>query len=303
MVILSRGTNRFKMKNPNNLLKWCFGLAILIMVFMPISVMAAEESGSVGIEGKISAPPPTQAATISFPKDGTTTTETPITVTGICPNGLIVKIYKNNVFAGAAQCNNGSFSVQIDLFAGRNEIVARVFDDLDQQGPDSNVVVVNFPISGDASSFANRISLSSAYAKRGANPGEQLVWPIILSGGTGPYAITVNWGDGKTADVISQEFAGTFNINHVYDSPGVYTIIVRAADKNGNVAILQLIGVANGEVPPDAAGQNGQNGGQSQAKTKILWQPAAAFIPLVGISFWLGSRHELYSLRKRLEKP
>lgn len=288
------------MKISNKLLALSLILTIFLLPFQAELTKAAEESGSVGIEGKISAPPPTQAATISFPKDGTTNTEGTITISGLCPNGLIVKIYKNNVFAGAVQCNNGSFTIQIDLFSGRNEIVARVFDDLDQQGPDSNIVVVNFPVNSET--FANRISLSSTFAKKGANPGEQLIWPIILSGGTGPYAITVNWGDGKTPDVLSQEFPGTFNINHVYDSPGIYTIIIRAADKNGNIALLQLIGVGNGEVSPvGSAGEN--NGAGGQMRTKILWQPAVVLIPLVGAAFWLGSKHQIYSLRKRLEKP
>ncbi|MBI5357976.1 PKD domain-containing protein [Candidatus Saccharibacteria bacterium] len=288
------------MKISNKLLALSLILTIFLLPFQAELTKAAEESGSVGIEGKISAPPPTQAATISFPNDGTTTTESTITISGLCPNGLIVKIYKNNVFAGAVQCNNGSFTIQIDLFSGRNEIVARVFDDLDQQGPDSNVVVVNFPVNSET--FANRISLSSTFAKKGANPGEQLIWPIILSGGTGPYAITVNWGDGKTPDVLSQEFPGTFNINHVYDSPGIYTIIIRAADKNGNIALLQLIGVGNGEVSPvSSTGEN--NGASGQVRTKILWQPAVVLIPLVGVAFWLGSKHQIYALRKRLEKP
>lgn len=288
------------MKILNKLLAFSVILTIFLLPFQAELVKAAEESGSVGIEGKISAPPPTQAATISLPKDGTTTTESTITISGLCPNGLIVKIYKNNVFAGAVQCNNGSFSIQIDLFSGRNEIVARVFDDLDQQGPDSNMIVVNFPVSSEA--FANRISLSSTFAKKGANPGDQLIWPIILSGGTGPYAITVNWGDGKTPDVLSQEFAGTFNITHIYDSPGVYTIIIRAADKNGNIALLQLIGVGNGEVSP-VNPADGSNAAPGQVRTKILWQPAVVLIPLIGTAFWLGSKHQIYSLRKRLEKP
>lgn len=155
------------------------------------SAEAVEESGSVGLEGRISSPPPTTGATISFPRDGATITDLPVAVSGICPTGLLVKIFKNNVFAGSAQCINGSFSIQIDLFSGRNELVARVYDDLDQPGPDSNIVVVTLPFSG--SFIPNRISLTSAFAKRGANPGQTLSWPITITGGIGPYAITVDW--------------------------------------------------------------------------------------------------------------
>jgi hypothetical protein len=273
-----------------------FGIAVLSVP----SVFAAEENGSIGLEGRINSAPPTQGATISFPRDGAVINDLPVTVTGICPNGLLVKLFKNNVFAGATQCNNGSFSIQIDLFSGRNELIARVYDDLDQAGPDSNMVAVTFPFTGFTT--GTRISLTSSFAKRGANPGQRLTWPITLSGGNGPYAISVDWGDGKTPDIISQQFPGTFNIEHIYDNAGVYNVVVRATDKDGNVAFLQLVGVANGPVSQNnGQAQNNDNAGGGQV-IKILWQPALISIPLIVSTFWLGKRYELHVLRKRLEQ-
>lgn len=275
--------------------------SLLVVTQFSPQAFAATDSGSVGLEGKISAPPPKRGATIAFPSTDSTITKSPITVTGICPDGLLVKIFKNNVFSGSAICKGGSYSIKIDLFGGRNEIVARVYDELDQAGPDSNKIVVNYPVSGF--NVGRRISLTSSFAKRGANPGSDLTWPISLSGGTGPYAITVDWGDGKAPDVISQQFAGTFNIKHVYDNAGVYIITVRASDKNGDVAFLQLVGVGNGP-----AAQSSEAGGTDSGvaggptKTKILWQPTLIILPLLATSFWLGRRHELFVLRKRLER-
>lgn len=290
------------------------GLFILVLVvgfcgFLNTNTYAAQSSGSLGLEGKISAPPPTQPATISLPRDGTTTSDQSVTITGICPNNLLVKIFKNNVFSGSAQCNNGSFSIKIDLFNGLNEIVARVYDDLDQAGPDSNIVKVTVPTVSN--NIGAKISLTSSFAKKGATPGEKLTWPISLSGGTGPYAISVDWGDGKTPDIMSQTFAGTFNIEHVYENAGVYNVVVRATDKDGNVAFLQLVGVGNGQATQQNVGStsNGQksssgsnqsnNGGKQQVK--ILWQPAAISIPLIFSTFYLGRKYELFALRKRLE--
>jgi hypothetical protein len=66
---------------------------------VPINAFAATSSGSIGLEGKISAPPPTSSATITFPTNGSTSTEQSVTVTGVCPKGLLVKIFKNNVFS------------------------------------------------------------------------------------------------------------------------------------------------------------------------------------------------------------
>ncbi len=271
-------------------------------------------NGSVGIEGTISTPPPSTGATISLPRNDSTFSTLPVTVSGICPNGLLVKLFKNNVFAGSEQCTNGSFSLQIDLFSGRNELIARVFDALDQPGPDSPTVVVNFTTNSVAT--ASRPSLTSVFAKKGANPKEIITWPIILSGGEGPYAISVDWGDGKTPDLSSQQFAGKFNIQHAYDSPGVYNIIVKAGDKNGVVAFLQLVGVANGALSQDNTVTGNASGGKvtggSNSKTasanlstpqvKILWQPAAIVVPFIASTFWLGKRYELLVLRKKIER-
>lgn len=272
-----------------------FGLLITVSLK---KVEAAQESGSVGIEGTIPANPPTTGATITLPTNGQVFRELPVTVRGLCPDDLLVKLFKNNVFAGSVQCVGGSYSIIIDLFSGQNDLVARVYDALDQAGPDSNTVTVSYADTANIPGV--RVSLTSNYAKRGANPGENLEWPIIMSGGTGPYAISVDWGDAKTPDLISQSFPGTFNIKHIYDSPGVYNIVIKATDKNGGTAFLQLVGVANGPLSQTSAEQNGGSG--TQIRTKILWQPAAISIPLIMSTFWLGKRYELYTLRKRIEQ-
>jgi hypothetical protein len=292
------------MKNRNIrtlLLSFFSFLFIFSATAVPVLAVTSEQ-GSVGIEGRISAPPPSTPATISIPKSGQTFTTLPVTVSGLCTGDVLVKLFKNNVFAGSVQCKNGSFSLVMDLFQGQNELVARVYDALDQAGPDSNVVLVSFndPKSGAGS----RVSLTSNYAKRGANPGQTLNWPIILSGGQGPYAISVDWGDGKTPDLLSQGFPGTFSISHVYDNPGVYNIIVRATDKGGGVAFLQLVGVANGPLSQDNGGSSGSTSGTTPTvqPAKILWQPAAILIPLILSTFWLGKKYQLKVLRTKIER-
>ncbi|HEX5797312.1 MAG TPA: hypothetical protein VFX86_02890 [Candidatus Saccharimonadales bacterium] len=288
------GLKLFLSRTPIAIIIW---LAVFAVLVAPLTVSAATSSGSVGIEAKVAGNPPKNAPTITFPSNNSSFTTLPIRVTGLCQSGLLVKVFKNNVFGGSAVCQNGSYSVEIDLFAGRNELTARAYDDLEQSSPPSNKVIVNFPIS--TFSGTNRVSLSSAFAKRGASPGSKLSWPIILSGGNGPYAITVDWGDGKRPDVISREFAGTFDITHVYDSAGVYNILVRASDKNGETAFLQLVGVGNGEIA-----DTGATGTEQPTKEviKVVWWPVAVFIPLAFIAFWLGRKHELFSLRKKLER-
>lgn len=275
-------------------------MAVCSLLVVP--AFAAQQQSSVGMEGKISAPPPTQAATISIPRSGQSFSTLPVTVSGICPKDLLVKLFKNNVFAGSVQCTNGSYSLIVDLFDGQNDLVARVYDALDQAGPDSNTVTVNYAT--DQVGFKSRVSLTSPIAKKGANPGQLLTWPITLSDGDGPYAVSVDWGDGKTPDLMSRQFPGDFNIQHTYDKPGVYNILIKATDKNGGVAYLQLVGVANGSLSQDngTGSTNNSNSSGAQSNTKILWQPAALLVPFIITTFWLGKKYQMHVLRQKIER-
>jgi hypothetical protein len=274
------------------------GLAILVAPKVWAANFPPEQSsGSIGLQGTIASPPPKQAATIATPVNGASFNNIPITINGLCPSGLLIKIFSNNVFVGSEQCDHGSYSIQIDLFAGQNDLVARDYDALDQAGPDSNTVTVTF---NDAltAQFGSRVSLTSPYAKRGVDPGSTLSWPIIISGGNGPYAVSVDWGDGAPTTLLSQPFTGTINITHIYKTAGVYTIIVKATDVNGTEAFLQLVGVANGAVQSSASAKSGGNTAPPQAE----WWPALAMIPLILAAFWVGQRHELFTIRRQLEK-
>ena len=270
----------------------------LIVVAGPLKASAAtQQSGSVGLQGKVPAPPPSQAATINIPTNGQSFSSLPITVSGFCVNGTLVEIYKNNVFAGSTQCQNNSYRLQIDLFDGRNDLVAKEFDDLNQAGPDSNTVTVNF--STPLPSIGPRISLTSEFAKRGANPGTILSWPVTLSGGSGPYAISVDWGDKSTPDLFSQQLPGILNLQHTYSQAGVYNVLVKASDANGNVAFLQVVGIGNG--PIKQAGTT-TSGILTTERTKIIWWPIIVLFIFILIAYWLGQKHQLEAIRRRLRR-
>ena len=281
-------------------------LLMLLVVLVPSQVYAAAplpqnpQSGSVGLEGTISAPPPTRGATITSPGSGRAFSTNPIDVAGLCPQGTLVKLFSNNIFVGSTPCQNGVWSLQIDLFNGQNDLIARVYDNLDQAGPDSNTVTVTF---NDAqfSGFGGRVSLTSNFARIGANPGATINWPIVVSGGSGPYAISIDWGDGKPATIKSVPFAGNFTVDHIYDRAGIYRIIVKATDTAGSTAFLQLVGVANGAVSSSANTASNKDKVVTITKTQILLWPSLVAIPLILTTFWIGRKYELLSLRKRIE--
>jgi hypothetical protein len=256
----------------------------------------------IGMSGTLQAPPPSDAPTISIPGDGTVFQEIPITVSGLCTDTLLVRVFKNNVFGGSAICDGGSYSIQMDLFPGLNTIVARQYDDLDQSSPESNKPQVTFAIDepvipGSPNQVGQRVTLTSTIARLGADPGSELSWPITLSGGRGPYAISVDWGDTKN-DLLTRDAAGTFDIKHTYDKPGVYRLLIKATDADGESAFLQLVAIANGAI--STAGDDLATG-PTVTRTRILWQPALIAIPLIASSFWLGKRYQLKRVRYRMK--
>ncbi len=281
----------------------------------PVAVFAQSpdnpQGGAAGLTGVVPTNPPTQGATITFPSNGQVFTTSEIEVTGVCPVGLLVKLFKNDVFAGSAQCDSGFYQITIDLFSGDNQLVARVYDELDQPGPDSNTPTVTYDDAAGVDNALERVTLTTNFAKRGANPGDPLIWPITLTGGTGPYAISVQWGDGDES-LFTLDSSGAFDIKHVYETAGTYRITIKATDANGTTSFLQLVGVANGAVQdtPAAVGSGssgaaGDSGSAALTPTTgaglrfVVW-PLYIMIFLIISTFWLGRRYEIKKLKKRL---
>ncbi|MDB5179758.1 MAG: Fibronectin type protein [Candidatus Saccharibacteria bacterium] len=253
--------------------------------------------GSYGIAATKLQAPPAQGATISTPGNGSSFSSSPTTVNGICPNGLLVQVYDNSVMVGSVMCTNGSFSVQVSLFSGTNELSSLVYDELDQAGPVSNIATVNYT-NTQFSAFGALITLTSSYGRRAANAGNELTWPLQLSGGTGPYAFSIDWGDGTATELKSQPLAGLVDIAHTYKKAGIYQINIKVTDVNGVSAFLQVIGLSNGKVDATAPAATGP----TTATTKILWIPAVIAVVLLFPAYWLGRRSQLVSLRNKMAK-
>lgn len=255
--------------------------------------------GSYGLEATRPQPPPTTVATITSPGEGDSFTEFPITVGGLCTDGLLVQLYNNGVMVGSVMCEGGSFSLQIGLFTGQNELTTYQFDDLGQSSPQGNTITVSFN-NLNLTAFGTLITLTSAYGRRAANPGQTLTWPLQVSGGTGPYAFSINWGDGAEPDLKSVPVAGEVNIDHVYDQAGIYPLTVKVTDTNGVSAFIQLVAIANGQPAPtsdlDAADAT------TIIRTEIIWWPAFVTMLAMPLTYWLGRRSQLVSLHRKLER-
>lgn len=260
--------------------------------------------GSYGLEATKTQPPPTKGATITTPGNGGSFNTSEITVNGICPKDLLVEVYDNGVMVGSVMCKSGSFSIKIGLFAGSNELSAIVYDDLGQAGPTSNTVKVTYTDT-NFTAFGQQITLTSSYGRRSAAAGSQLTWPLQLSGGTGPYAFSIDWGDGTPSQLKSQSLAGVVNVSHIYKQAGIYQVNIKVTDKNGVSAFLQVVAVANGKVDGNASSPSAPNTaglGTTATKPQILWLPTAISLLLLIPSFLLGRMSQVVSLRNRMLK-
>lgn len=258
------------------------------------------QPGSYGLGATKTQPPPTQAATITTPGNGGSFTTSPITVSGVCETGLLVQVYNNAVMVGSVMCTSGSFSLQVSLFAGTNELTATMFDDLEQAGPMSNIVSVTYSDTNFAA-FGELITLTSSYGRRAAPAGGELSWPLQLTGGTGPYAFSLDWGDGSATELKSQSLSGVVTIAHNYEKAGIYNLNVKVSDVNGVSAFLQVVAVASGKVDTStAAASTGDSNGAG--RTVILWIPAAIALILLFPAYWLGRRSKLVSIHNEMLK-
>jgi hypothetical protein len=274
----------------------------IVLIGYTASVTAADpppQAGSVGLTGTMPAPPPKVAATITAPKDGQHFTASPVNVSGTCPDGTLIEIYKNDIFAGSTPCDSGGkFSLDIDLLYGQNVITARVYDALNQAGPVSNSVTVFYDghqAQTDPASFLNfngaQLILDSNAVYRGTFPGQMLNVPLTILGGTPPYAINIEWGDSSNT-IISRGNNSVFNTQHTYKKPGPYKITFQGSDSHQLVAFLTVAAIVNGQ--PSVVSDT------TSEKPNILLEiwPLYAICATLVVSFWLGERREKHILQK-----
>ena len=293
--------------NAQQVIPVIIGICLLVFAILTPAASAitplptpAPKPGSFGLEATKKKAPPSQAATITTPGSGASFATSPITVNGICANGLLVQVYNNGVMVGAVMCVNGSFSMQVSLFAGINELSAIVYDELDQAGPVSNIVTVTYN-NTSFTAFGSLLTLTSSYGRRAAPAGTQLTWPLQLTGGTGPYAFSIDWGDGSKPELKSHALAGVITIDHVFKKAGVYTVNITVTDVNGVSAFLQLVAVASGKVDGNGAAATDADK-QNTPKPEIMWVPTLLSLALLAPAFWLGRRSQLLSLRNKMLK-
>jgi len=259
-------------------------------------------AGSVGLSGKMPATAPKTAPTITSPVSGLTVSSTPITVSGICATDTIVEVFKNDIFAGASNCGaDKTFAILTDLLFGSNNLIARAYDALDQASPDSNAVSVfyNGQLPGISSidgsnTLGQQLVLHTSAVFRGIEPNQQLAIPLDIIGGTAPFSLSFNWGDGGQ-DLVTRSDNVSFSTYHAYKRPGTFQVTIKASDIRGQSAMLTTIVIVNGPSQVMASTTNGAAPTGIDSKLLILW-PLYLLAIVAVISYWLGEKREKHYL-------
>ncbi|HSX29822.1 MAG TPA: PKD domain-containing protein [Candidatus Saccharimonadales bacterium] len=129
---------------------------------------------------------------------------------------------------------------------------------------------------------------------------QSFAFSLGITGGTAPYHLTVDWGDGDETGLTQGEANG-FKIAHAYKKAGTYVVVVRGSDSDKQTALLQLSAVVKGTTPVAVAG------GISGILTGIrqwLWViwPVYILVVLMVLSFWIGEQEGYRRLVVRRRK-
>lgn len=278
------------------------GIGVLLASATWSARAATDGGGSYGVTAVVPGARPTKPATITSPANGQTFSTNPVTVEGTCPSGSLVKVFTNGILVGSILCQNGKFSIPVDLVIGQNALTALAFNTLDQAGPASPTVNVTLNQPPGAPGFSTELLLQSESYYRGSEPGQEVVWPIEIIGGQAPYAVSIDWGDGSS-DVVTRLAPGPFTMSHTYKKVGgylgSYPLIIRASDAAGHTAYLQLTTIVNQSTGGKSSGTT-QTPTSSVTKIIMIW-PLWIVLLLMIISFWLGERREKHIMQKQLE--
>jgi len=272
----------------------CAGVIIIASIF-------PTKADSYIVTAKVSAPLVTMPAVITSFHDQDHTGDPVATISGTCSSQTAyVTVTIDNTPVGTSDCSSSFFAVKVTLQPGANNLQAIAYNSTDDQGPTNPPITVFYDVAvaPSRSTISSRtlidnptqsapaisaLTLMNNYRYQVHRPGELWRWDIQISGGTPPYALTVNWGDGLSLPDETVEPATS--ITHMFSQAGIYHITVTASDTGGRSASLQLLAI----VQPYPAVPSVISNLLQDVRTYlwVIW-PTYAVVALMVTSFWLG---------------
>lgn len=292
------------------------------LVFIGYDISSADAGGNITVGLTVSDDPPSRGAVITTPTSGSEFTTPIIDVVGTCSPTTAVVVYSNNVLAGSVLCTpSGAFKLKIQLFGGVNKITALNYDSLNQSGPVTPSVMVNYkaPVSsssglpvqpimiyskscdnyanGQIAPTADTVRVAIVCWQRSVNANNDTTIGVMVWGGHAPYALTIDWGDGSPSVLKSIEQPGYSTFTKKYKSKGRYIVTLRASDGKESQAYMQtMLDVADTTNSNDFIGYVGNS-----INTSWFDSPVPTYFLAVAlvIGFWGGDYFERLILSTR----
>lgn len=260
------------------------------VVFGQFVLAGVAAAATYDVTASVDFPAPTQPAVITGSIDGTTTDTATLVVNGTCevlvPNG-VVSIWRDGIVIGSAPCT-GTFSVTVALQEGANELVARSASVSSQYGPDSTPVTVTLvlPVPAPAptpapsspgatddvsqnAGAASELSATPAQAFSTISSDNAVVLMVVVAGGSTPYTIYINWGDG-TEETRTVDQPGTYQFSHTYTKDGSYVVNGVVRDVLGATTSFNYAVVSQKPAPQPVTSAKDKVV-SSQAQTEFWW--------------------------------
>lgn len=291
-------------------------LSGLVVLFIGL-VSSVASAASYDVSASVPYPLPTQAATINPVLNNVTTQNAAFVISGTCQtmaSTTVISVWRGGTTLGSQSCLSGTYSLQITLAEGGNTLIVRTANISAAYGPDSSPITVTLhtpvtppaPVAtppatttpttpgatnlsqGDNTAFNNAARTGLTIVPQEPfsvlPPSKEINFSVYIGGGSNPYTLELNWGDGTTETKVVEK-SGNYTFTHKYRNAGNYTIRGKVKDVLGAVTEISYGVVINN--PIDAIGGAGAKVAQASLKsTPVQWLQhhwVAVSIGIVGV--------------------
>lgn len=314
---------------------WALALLVLLSGLLAFGIDRTARADTLFVSATVPAPIPTDAPAFDPQFASLITTSPDLEITGTCPvitPAVIIGLYRGSELLGSSVCGvDGRFAATVTLNPGTQEIIARVVTITGQYGQSSSPATITYtpPIPPTpptpptkTNSGAQSGGDSGASANQSTNVGAGALSPRLLTieldqpfvkylpdvvtlirvrfeGGTPPYTVTVDWGDGRSSqETLSRD--GTYTFSHIYGEGDSRLVSITARD-NGGLSLTRRYAAVN--AAPASAHTNFTLAGLLDGISPNTLLLTLSLYGALFASVLLLWRYELIHYRKRVGLP
>lgn len=241
------------------------GLLVLVALF-GVALFALHQSvraDDIVVTAKVAAAAPSTQAVVTSHQDGDSVSTSSITIAGTCsyiPPATVVEIHIDNQFVGSTACTSGgTFSTTITVAPGTHAILLRTVNISDDYGPDSTPIYITYspappptpgtstpPSTNDGSlppqSGAGELLIHSKSTYLLYGPEKDAEWIGYFQGGTLPYQVKIDWGDGTSSSFTDVDTSQQ-TYRHTYSTFESFFVTITVTDSAGYTLSTQIAAV------------------------------------------------------------